>query len=49
MKLQECIADFLNHIRHERGLSKVTCLHYQSWLHHYTDWLQTNGYPDAKG
>lgn len=47
MKLQACIADYLGHIRHERGLSKVTCLHYQSWLHHFTDWLQANGYPDA--
>ena len=46
MRLHECIADYLDHIRHERNLSKTTCLHYQSWLHHFTDWLQANGYPD---
>lgn len=39
MKLSECIADYLNHIRHERNLAKSTCLHYQCWLRHFTDWL----------
>ena len=47
MKLTDAIADYLGHIRHERGLSKITCLHYQCWLRHFTDWLTDNGYPDA--
>ena len=46
MLLSDAIADYLSHIRHERGLSKITCLHYQSWLRHFTDWLQANGYPE---
>lgn len=46
MKLSDCITDYLNHIRHERGLAKSTCLHYQCWLRHFTDWLKANGYPD---
>ncbi len=47
MKLADCITDYLNHIRHERNLAKSTCLHYQCWLRHFTDWLDANGYPDA--
>ncbi|HZP82644.1 MAG TPA: site-specific integrase [Chthonomonadaceae bacterium] len=46
MKLADCITDYLNHIRYERGLSKITCLHYQCWLRHFSDWLAENGYPD---
>jgi len=47
LKLSDCITDYLGHIKHERGLSKVTCLHYQCWLRHFTDWLTASGYPDA--
>src|SRR5579859_6315042 len=47
MRLADCITDYLNHIRYERGLSKLTCLHYQCWLRHFTEWLNENGYPDA--
>ncbi len=47
MKLTDCIADYLNHIRHERNLAKSTCLHYQCWMRHFIDWLETNGYPSA--
>lgn len=47
MKLSDCIADYLNHIRHERGLAKATCEGYTSWLHTFSDWLEANGYPDA--
>lgn len=45
MKLTDCITDYLNHIRYERGLSKITCLHYQCWLRHFSDWLAESGYP----
>ena len=48
MKLSDCISDYLLHIRHERGLAKTTCLHYQCWLRHFSDWLTVNGYPDAE-
>src|SRR5437899_852837 len=47
LKLSDCIADYLNHIRHERGHAKTTCLHYQCWLRAFTRWLEENGYPDA--
>jgi len=46
MKLQQAIAGYLYHIRHERKLSKTTCEHYTSWLHAFSDWLTANGYPD---
>ncbi len=45
MLFTDAAADYLNAIRHERGLSKVTAKHYASWLHHFTDWLSANGYP----
>ena len=48
MKLSDCIADYLNHIRHERNLAATTCLHYQCWLRAFTDWLAENGYPNAQ-
>jgi integrase/recombinase XerC len=47
MKLSDCITDYLNFIRHERNLAKSTCLHYQCWLRHFTDWLDANGHPNA--
>lgn len=47
MKLSDCIADYLNNIRYERGLAKTTCLHYQCWLRAFTEWMDANGYPDA--
>ncbi len=47
MKFSDAATDYLGHIRHERGLAKTTCLHYQSWLRAYTAWLASTGYPDA--
>jgi len=47
MKLTDCIADYLNHIRHERGLARTTYIGSKCWLKHFTDWLSENGYPDA--
>jgi hypothetical protein len=32
MLLQDAGADFLRHIRHERGLSETTCVCYISWI-----------------
>jgi integrase/recombinase XerC len=45
MRLQEAIAGYVEHIRHERNLAATTCKHYASWLHGFTDWLSANGYP----
>lgn len=45
MLLSDACADYINHLRHERGLSPVTCLHYQSWLRHFAHWLDANGSP----
>ncbi len=44
MKFSDAVADYLNHIRFERGLAKTTCLHYQCWLRHFSDWLAEHGY-----
>lgn len=32
MKLETAIAEYVEHIRHERRLAKTTCMHYASWL-----------------
>jgi len=47
MKFSDSVQDYLNHIRLERGLAKTTCLRYQCWLRHFSDWLAANGYTDA--
>ena len=46
MKLSDCIDDYVNYIRHERGLAKTTVRQYASWLRVFTDWLSANGYAD---
>lgn len=47
MRLQDAVNDYLNHITHERGLAKTTCVGYRMYLKHFTDWLDGGGYPDA--
>ena len=47
MLLSDVSADYLKHIRHERGLSPRTCCGYASWVHHFQKWLDANGYPNA--
>ena len=46
MELKTAIAEYVDHIRHERRLAKTTCLHYQSWLRGFLLWLDANGYGD---
>ena len=45
MQLSDSCTDYLNHIR-TNAASPVTCLHYQSWLRHFAEWLNASGYPD---
>lgn len=46
MLLAEAVNDYLLSIRHERGLSKNTVLHYQSNLRALLRWLGENGFPE---
>jgi integrase/recombinase XerD len=46
MRLDDCIKEYLVYGEVEKGLAETTLTNYQAWLHHYTDWLRANGYPD---
>lgn len=48
MFFSEAVADYLTHIKHEKGLSPLTCQQYAFWLRHYTEWGKENGYPSPK-
>ena len=42
--LNDCINDYLNHLRHEQGAALTTFKGYQSWLHNLQRWMSENGY-----
>ena len=44
MQFPDVASDYLNHIRHEKNLAASTCLHYQCWLRHYSNWIEENRY-----
>jgi site-specific recombinase XerD len=44
MHLNDAIADYLRYAKIERNLTPKTMEPYQSWLRHYHNWLQANGY-----
>lgn len=47
MKLDTTLSDFLLYLKHEQGATLTTFKQYQSYLHHFLNWIETNGYPDA--
>lgn len=47
MLLSNAIVDYIAYIRHEKGLSKLTVLHYQSNLRALLRWIKENGFGDA--
>ena len=47
MLLSDAIADYVNHITHERRLAKTTTVTgYACYLRQLLRWLESNGYPD---
>lgn len=44
MQLSSAIIDYIAFIRHEKGLSKLTVLHYQSNLRALLRWVMVNGF-----
>ncbi|HLK59967.1 MAG TPA: tyrosine-type recombinase/integrase [Chthonomonadaceae bacterium] len=44
MTLQTAIAEYVDHVRHERRLAKTTTKQYVSWFHTFLEWLDANGY-----
>lgn len=47
MQLSDAIADYVNHITHERRLAKTTTVTgYASYLRQLLRWLEANGYPN---
>lgn len=46
MLLSNAIIDYVAYIRHEKGLSKLTVLHYQSNLRALLRWLKESGFGD---
>ena len=43
--LPDLVRDYLAHIKHARGLSSTTCLHYQAWLRLFLKWLAEEKHP----
>src|SRR5690349_2959232 len=44
---EDAVRQYLLFIKHERGLSRETCMNSSSWLNTYRKWLVENGYPSA--
>lgn len=39
------VEDYLAYNKHQRGLSPLSYLHYQSWLRLFLKWLEAQGHP----